>query len=457
MINQQHMVSIILISYNLGQMTKECIESIRQNVTFPYEIILVDNGSKSETVELLKEISGIRLLLNKENLGFPKACNQGIAESRGDILWLLNNDTVVPPGSLERMVELLLSDESIGMVGPVTNSIRGRQKIDITYTAIEDMPRFAAEQKEKYAGQTWRMLNMVGFSMLMRTDVFHKIGPLDERMKLGTFEDDDLCIRLVKNGYKLLVARDAFIHHYGNASFKAAGGYPETDGDNQAYASTAAGMTIPGEVTLDRKLMEWLPGDIHRLLHVECGGGAVGFWAGEHGIHAEALESNPQKAAIARDAYKKLQLYTPGNDFKYDGTDFDTVLIEKQSADPITLSLLRSIRSSLAPGCRLIFQIPMIIHADNGGLDTYLEEWKADGCSPIYGNFHMNTFLREAEKMGFLLKRCEYKEKKKNFFNTCAYRRYLTAPGNSQKDESFFYEITGELEYQKTCDAVNKE
>lgn len=442
-----HLVSIILVSYNLGQMTRECIESIQKNVTFPNEIILIDNGSEKETIKILEAIKGIRLLRNKDNIGFPKACNQGIAAAKGDILWLLNNDTVVPPGSLERMVELLLSDERIGMVGPVTNSIRGRQQIDVDYTKIEDMPRFAAGQRKKYAGQTWRMLNMVGFSMLLRTEVFHEVGPLDERMKLGTFEDDDLCIRLIRHGYKLLVARDSFIHHYGNASFKAAGGYPATDGDNQAYASMAAGMTIPGEVTLDRKLMEWLPEKMNRLLHVECGGGALGFWAKEHGIYAEALESSPQKAVMAEDAYIKVQQYTKGKDFIYEGVGFDTVLMEKQSDDRAALSLMRSICLALLPGCRLIFQVPMITGEHQGRFYTYLEEWGAEGCIPVWGEFHLAAFLQGAKEMGFILKRCDYREKKKGFFNTCAYRRFLTAAGNEGKKDTFFYEIAGELEY----------
>lgn len=62
--------------------------------------------------------------------------------------------------------------------------------------------------------------------MLMRKASLDRLGGFDERMGIGTFEDDDLSLRFVSAGYKLLVARDAFIHHVGNASFKAAGGYP---------------------------------------------------------------------------------------------------------------------------------------------------------------------------------------------------------------------------------------
>ena len=62
-----HQVSIILISYNLGPMTRECVESIQRNVTLPYEIILVDNGSGEETVRILKELKGMRLFCNHEN------------------------------------------------------------------------------------------------------------------------------------------------------------------------------------------------------------------------------------------------------------------------------------------------------------------------------------------------------------------------------------------------------
>lgn len=444
-----HQVSIILISYNLGRMTRECVESIRRNVTIPCEIILVDNGSEDETVRILKELKGVRLICNEKNLGFPRACNQGIREAKGDILWLLNNDTVIPPGSLERMVELLLSDDRIGMVGPVTNSIRGRQRIDVDYERIEDMPAFAARQREQYAGQTWRMLNMVGFSMLLRREVFWEAGPLDERMKLGTFEDDDLCIRLVRRGYKLLVARDAFIHHYGNASFKAAGGYPESDGDNQAFASMAAGMTIPGEVTLDRELMSWLPEKMDRLLHVECGGGALGFWASEQGIHAEALESSPRKAELAGAAYERVQIYTGNEDFIYEGKNFDTVLLEKQGDTRAAVSVIRSVLPSLAPGCRLIWQVPMITGKREECFLTYLEEWTGEGCRPVWGGFCLSEFLKETEKMGFVLRKYECREKRRNFFNTSAYRRFQkTGHGEVTPAYAFFREMTGELEYE---------
>jgi O-antigen biosynthesis protein len=109
------MVSIILLTYNQWPVTKACLDSIKENVSIPHEVIVVDNASKDETVEELKKREDIIGIYNESNMGFPAVCNIGLAAAKGDLVWFLNNDTIVPRNSLERMVELLLSDESIGM------------------------------------------------------------------------------------------------------------------------------------------------------------------------------------------------------------------------------------------------------------------------------------------------------------------------------------------------------
>ena len=164
------MVSIILVSFNVPEVTIACIESIKSNVGCPVEIIVVDNASSQQTIDALEAMDGISLIKNSKNLGFPAACNEGLAAAKGDYVWFLNNDTIIPHGSLELMLSVLDSDEKIGMVGPVTNRISGIQQIPVDYEGI-DLPAiesFAEKRRSEFGDLTEAVTRLVGFSMLLR-------------------------------------------------------------------------------------------------------------------------------------------------------------------------------------------------------------------------------------------------------------------------------------------------
>ena len=106
------MTSIVILTYNKLNYTKKCIESIRKyTCKESYEIIVVDNASTDGTIEWLKTQSDIITIFNKENLGFPKGCNQGIKIAKGDEVLLLNNDVIVTPKWLINLLEALYSSE----------------------------------------------------------------------------------------------------------------------------------------------------------------------------------------------------------------------------------------------------------------------------------------------------------------------------------------------------------
>ena len=440
------MVSVILLSHNLGEVTKACVESIRRNVRIPYEIIVVDNGSEHHTVEILEELRGIRLLKNTENLGFPAGCNQGMAEARGEILWFLNNDTIVTGGSLERMVELLESDTRIGIVGPVTNRISGKQKITVDYDFVPGVPTtdyagidaFAEKNAAENAGKVWKMMRLVGFSMLMRKKDMEEMGGFDERMGIGTFEDDSISVKFAANGYRLLVARDAFIHHIGSASFLAAGGYPPGGVQNQQTASKTAGLTIPDEVVLNDEMLKYIPEGTEKILHAECGGGAFGLFAEENGIYAEALESNPVKAGLARNYYAALTEYTPGVEFAFAGRDFDLVMVEKQYDSEQAETLVRSVTGAVRQGGRLILQVPGITGIDSGVYEACQEVWKDNGYEILRGTFDCMQFLKAMTDLGWELVVFEQKEAKKGFFKRNAFARQQNGEGAGKLE--FFHE-----------------
>jgi GT2 family glycosyltransferase/2-polyprenyl-3-methyl-5-hydroxy-6-metoxy-1,4-benzoquinol methylase/tetratricopeptide (TPR) repeat protein len=217
------LTSIIIVTHNQLAFTKGCIDSIRLVTEEPYEFVLVDNGSTDGTAEYLPTVPNARVVLNPENRGFPAAANQGIRAATGRQILLLNNDTVVPAGWLGRLLRPLAEDPRVGLVGPCSNEVSGEQRVAVDYADLEGLEEFAARHAVENAGRREATDRLVGFCLLVRRAVIDQIGLLDERFGLGCFEDDDFCRRALAAGWTAVIARDAYVHHYGGLTFKADG------------------------------------------------------------------------------------------------------------------------------------------------------------------------------------------------------------------------------------------
>ncbi|MGK9477099.1 glycosyltransferase [Melioribacter sp. OK-6-Me] len=218
-------VSIIIVAYNQIEYTKKCIQSIQKYVTENYEIVLIDNASNDGTMKQLFNNDGLlKYYRNEYNYGFPVAINQGILNSLGDYILVLNNDTVLTEGLVERMIEIAESDSCIGLVAPLSNEVSGLQKDNnAKYNSLEEMHEYARSLKEKNKGIILQFPRVAFLCTLIKREVIDKIGGLDERFTPGNFEDDDFCLRAQLAGFKTVIAKDVFIHHYGSKSFKANG------------------------------------------------------------------------------------------------------------------------------------------------------------------------------------------------------------------------------------------
>lgn len=204
--------SIIIPVVNNKALTDACLTSILKHTT-DYEIIIVDNGSKKGMYE------GDSVIRNEENLGFPVAINQGIAKARGEIIVLLNNDTIVTPYWLDRLADHF---DRYDIISPLTNNISGIQQLAMTAFPL---PASADDVSEKiYAKSVGRSIpyhRLVFFCVAIKRSVIDKIGVLDERFSPGNCEDDDYCLRAIEAGFRLGIATDCFIYHAGSATHKA--------------------------------------------------------------------------------------------------------------------------------------------------------------------------------------------------------------------------------------------
>ena len=217
------LTSIVILTHNQVEFTRQCLDSIRLYTDEPVELIVVDNGSTDGTVDYLRSIPGVRLIVNETNRGFPAAANQGMAVATGKQVLLLNNDVVVTTGWLGRMLRALRSDEKVGLVGPRSNYVSGPQQIEVGYDGIAELDGFAWDWGKAHGGVVIDVSRLVGFCLLIKREVIDAIGLLDEQFGIGNFEDDDYCLRAIGAGYRAAIADDAFVHHYGGRTFVGAG------------------------------------------------------------------------------------------------------------------------------------------------------------------------------------------------------------------------------------------
>jgi GT2 family glycosyltransferase/predicted Zn-dependent protease len=273
------LASIVVLCCNQLEFTRQCLESVRHCTRTPYELILVDNGSADGTREYLEQVrSGrwsegenwrngdaqgqrnrtrgdgdsaappepskgvvpfdtadrspftthqsslnpirVEVIRNEINRGFPAGCNQALARARGRFLVFLNNDTVVTPSWLETLIARSLDDwPSIGLVGAVTNNAPDAQGIAADYPTLDALPPFAERRRRAFAGKVLPVRRLTGFCLLVRREVFDRIGRFDERFGVGFFDDDDLCLRAREAGFRLVVALDVYVHHFGSQTF----------------------------------------------------------------------------------------------------------------------------------------------------------------------------------------------------------------------------------------------
>lgn len=164
-------ISIVILTHNQIGMTRRCLDSILKQTPEEIELIIVDNASTDGTVEFLKEQPDVKLILNRENAGFPKGCNQGATIATGDNILFLNNDTVVTENWLGNMLRVLYSSEKVGLVGPVSNFCAYPQQLPVTYREIGELDEFARDNALKNAGRSMAYPRLVGFCLLAKKRV----------------------------------------------------------------------------------------------------------------------------------------------------------------------------------------------------------------------------------------------------------------------------------------------
>lgn len=217
--------SIIILSYNdYAETTGKCLDSLSADPAFnTWEVFVVDNASDATTIKLLKEAQvqypPVHFVLNERNLGYAAGNNIGIRMSTGDVVILLNSDTVVPVGMIDRLTAHFTDSQKIGMVGPVTNAAGNEQSIFTTAGTVEEKIGQGLRYANSGGNELLNTYRMDFHCVAISRQAITEIGLLDEEFGRGYYEDFDYSLRVKQAGLDLKVAEDVFIYHRGSASF----------------------------------------------------------------------------------------------------------------------------------------------------------------------------------------------------------------------------------------------
>ncbi len=218
--------TLIIPVHNQLKNTKECLKSLSETLSEKIKLVIIDNASTDGTAKFLESVNDkyfdIQIITNQTNLGFPKAVNQGLCLAESDYAVVANNDIVFSSGWLEKMINTAESETAIGIVGTLSNLANGEQKdSSAKYKSVNEMnkhsEKIARDNKTRYSET-----NRVDFiCTLIKKNLLENIGGLDDLFSPGNYDDDDYCLRAKIAGYKIVIAMDVFIHHYGSVTFFA--------------------------------------------------------------------------------------------------------------------------------------------------------------------------------------------------------------------------------------------
>jgi GT2 family glycosyltransferase/glycosyltransferase involved in cell wall biosynthesis len=223
-------IDIVVPVYNAAGDLARCIDSVLEHSTGDWRLLLIDDASPDLAIRTYfsglraRRLPQVALCANPTNLGFTLTANRGIAEARaGADVVLLNSDTVVTRGWLDKLARCAASDPRIGTITPFSNNAE-----------ICSLPRFCVNNAwppgrdpeplvaalERAAVPTYPELPTgVGFCLYIRRALIDVIGAFDPAFGLGYGEENDFCLRAAAAGFRNVLCEDAFVLHLGGSSF----------------------------------------------------------------------------------------------------------------------------------------------------------------------------------------------------------------------------------------------
>jgi GT2 family glycosyltransferase len=237
-------LAIIIVNWNGGELLRSTVESVIVSPpSIEYEVVVVDNASTDDSVAMLRtsnlareltDRGRLRIIENSENRGFGPANNQAFSLTDAPLLFLLNPDTEVTAGSVDRLLATIQSNSRIAAVGPRLLNVDGSLQISVWRNPPSAWEILLSQLKlylllprrfrgELLLGGHWdhnrerRVPMLSGAAILVRRTVIEEVGGFDERFHMYG-EDNEWCLRILRAGWDMVFQPDAVVLHHGAQS-----------------------------------------------------------------------------------------------------------------------------------------------------------------------------------------------------------------------------------------------
>lgn len=212
-------VVTIVLNWNGKEDTLECLRSLQRSSYSNSTTIVVDNGSTDGSVPAIREaFPDLVIIENRRNLGFTGGNNVGIShalEKGAEYVWLLNNDTIIEPDTLAKLVAKAESSPGIALLSPVIHWHEDPDSIQFYLSYVDwgtyNIINFSQEEHDRYADRS-RDYSLWGTALLIKRNALWKLGSLDDRF-FAYGEDAEYCMRASREGFGIAVDRTSRIYH----------------------------------------------------------------------------------------------------------------------------------------------------------------------------------------------------------------------------------------------------
>lgn len=212
------LVSVIIPAYGQLPHTLTCLQSIARNLpTVPFEVIVAEDASGDQAMEVLRQVPGLRYIEHPENLGFLRSCNRAAQAARGEYLFFLNNDTQVTPDWLDALVEIFRTHPDAGMAGSRLIYPDGRLQ-EAGGILWRDGSAWNFGRTQDPDGADFNYVKeadyISGAAIMVPSALFTQLGGFDELFAPAYCEDSDLAFRIRASGRKVYYQPRSTVVHY---------------------------------------------------------------------------------------------------------------------------------------------------------------------------------------------------------------------------------------------------
>jgi GT2 family glycosyltransferase len=229
-------LSVIILNYNVRYFLEQCVLSVQKALeNIDGEIIVIDNNSSDDSCEMMQQLfPNVKLIENKENLGFPKGNNIGVAQAKGEFICILNPDTVVAEDTFSKILNTKSWQLNTGIIGCklidgtgnfLPESKRGVPTPWVSFTKIFGLYKVSNLFGKYYAqhlteNQSGNVAILVGAFMVMKRDLYNEIGGFDENCFMYSDDIDLSYMALQKGKYNYYFHQSSVIHYKGESTVR---------------------------------------------------------------------------------------------------------------------------------------------------------------------------------------------------------------------------------------------